>query len=373
MNEVKNKLLSKEERFANMIIEAIEKGVDVWQKGWNFESALCPHNPSTGTFYKGVNALNLAFRSLLSGFENNEYMTFNQIKALDGNVMKGSKGSMVDFFFEFEKIDEKELANLNENAKQRYLDEYNKLSKWQKNKLDEDGEIFILRSFYVFNIAQCENINAQKLDELRLKNKIPSIEEFKQKQFVENPFIEAILKNSQIPIKFVSNATPCYIAKLDEIRLPLKEQFKSVSDYYCTALHELGHATGHKTRLNRDLTGTFGTPSYAKEELRAETYSLIQAFDLGINYHLEKHASYLESWGKHIKDKDFKDEIKLAIKDAVKINEYVKKEWYPKDKNLNIQRGLEQEKHTPTKNTQSKSQEKRNQAQLANNTYSMSR
>lgn len=365
MNAVKAKIASREERFTQIIIEAIEKGVDVWQRGWKFESALCPHNPSTGTFYKGINALNLAFTSMFNGWENNEFLTFNQVKALEGSVMKGSKGNVVDFFFEFKKLNEEQLANLSEKTRQSYYDEFNKLSNYQKNKLNEEGEIFILRSFCVFNVAQCENINTQKLNDLRQKNNIPSIEEFKQRQFTENPFIEAILHNANIPIKFVSNATPCYIPTLDEIRLPLKEQFKSVGDYYCTALHE----------LDRDLSGKFGTPSYAKEELRAETYSLIQAFDLGIDYHLEKHASYLEAWSKCLKDKDFAEEIKLAVKDAMKINEFVKKEWYPKDMSLNLQKIITQQEDktqnlTPT--IKPKSQESKG-ASIANNSYLMSR
>ena len=259
---------------------------------------------------------------------------------------------------------------MSDEKREKYLDEYNKLSNAQKQRLDKEKELFIIRVYPVFNVAQCENINAQKLDELKQKNKIPSLQEFEKLKFVENPFIEAILKNSGIEIKHGGDRA-FYTPQGDFIQLPPKENFKSISAYYSTALHELGHATGHKTRLNRDLTGAFGTPSYAKEELRAETYSLIQAFDLRLEFDLGNHASYLEHYAQILQHS--KDEIKLAVKDAIKINEYVKKEWYPKDKNLTLQRGLNGKKQTPTKNTQSKSQESFYQSHLANNSYSMSR
>ena len=117
-------------------------------------------------------------------------------------------------------------------------------------------------------------------------------------------------------------------------------------------MHELGHATGHHTRLNRDLSGAFGSQSYAIEELRAETYSFIQSFDLGIELNLENHASYLEFWAKTASTQNGKDEIRKAIKDALEINKYVKAQWYPKDMSLDFTKTIQEDKtknlHTPT-------------------------
>ena len=50
-------------------------------------------------------------------------------------------------------------------------------------------------------------------------------------------------------------------------------QFPSANHYYQTALHELGHSTGHPERMNRPtltqgIGDGFGSPAYAKEELR---------------------------------------------------------------------------------------------------------
>jgi hypothetical protein len=61
----------------------------------------------------------------------------------------------------------------------------------------------------------------------------------------------------------------------DSIQLPDRGRFPSAANYYATALHELGHWTGHETRLKRDLSHPYGSEGYAREELRAEIASLI--------------------------------------------------------------------------------------------------
>lgn len=239
-------------------------------------------------------------------------------------------------------------------------------------ELDEKGEIFIIRAFPVFNVAQCENINLEKLNELKIKNNITD-QKFEKLKFSPNPFIEKIFENSGIEFKFGGDEA-FYHAKQDFIQLPLRENFKSISGFYSTALHELGHATGHHTRLNRDLSGAFGSQSYALEELRAETYSFIQSFDLGIELNLENHASYLDSWAKTASTQNGKDEIRKAIKDALEINKFVKAQWYPKDMSLDFTKTIQEDKTTNLHHTtiKPKSQES-TQASIANKNYSMGR
>ncbi len=93
-------------------------------------------------------------------------------------------------------------------------------------------------------------------------------------------------------------------------------------------MHELGHATGHPNRLNREKGKTFGDEQYAKEELKAELYSFLQAMDLGIDYDLKNHASYVGSWLKTLNDNP--QEISYAIKDSIKMVNYVKEHSYTK-------------------------------------------
>jgi antirestriction protein ArdC len=60
-------------------------------------------------------------------------------------------------------------------------------------------------------------------------------------------------------------------------------------------LHELGHATGHSLRLNRDQSGSYGTKKYAFEELVAELSAAFGCASLGI-VPTVRHADYIGSW-----------------------------------------------------------------------------
>ena len=60
-------------------------------------------------------------------------------------------------------------------------------------------------------------------------------------------------------------------------------------------MHELGHATGHSSRLNRDQGGSYGTKKYAFEELVAELSSAFSCASLGI-VPTVRHADYIGSW-----------------------------------------------------------------------------
>jgi antirestriction protein ArdC len=93
-----------------------------------------------------------------------------------------------------------------------------------------------------------------------------------------------------------------YSSIKDEIHLPKFECFTSATAYYSTVMHELAHATGHSSRLNRPLGNDFGSPEYAFEELIAEIAACMVCQDLGIKYQLENHASYLKGWIACLKD-----------------------------------------------------------------------
>jgi len=72
--------------------------------------------------------------------------------------------------------------------------------------------------------------------------------------------------------------------------------------YYGTLLHELGHWTGHESRLARDLSGRFGTESYAGEELVAEMTSAFLCAHLRTSpTPREGHAQYMNSWMQKLK------------------------------------------------------------------------
>lgn len=299
------------DKMAQRIFEAIQQGTAPWLKPWS-NDGLLPHNPLTGTIYQGVNALRLLIDN--NHFDN-RYLTFKQVKDLGGYVKKNAKGTEIWYkgYKPIENLNDKNTNEINTNNDQKDIP----LKKFYQ-------------VYYVFNINQCENIDMQKIKEYQKQHNITPIEEIikNRDRFQENPTIEQILKNSNIPIIHHTKDRAYYSLMEDKIYLPPKESFNNQEEYYSTALHELGHATGHSGRLKRDMSGTFGSPSYAKEELRAELYSFLQSLELGIDHNLKNHASYIDSWSKGTFE-DKKEEIKQALKDSVTMVNYVKECWYP--------------------------------------------
>ena len=86
-----------------------------------------------------------------------------------------------------------------------------------------------------------------------------------------------------------------YSPSEDIIVLPRMEDFVNLGHYYATSLHEHVHFSGHPKRLNRDLTGRFGSRSYAAEELIAELGAAFLCSFLQVKGEL-RHASYISSW-----------------------------------------------------------------------------
>ena len=77
--------------------------------------------------------------------------------------------------------------------------------------------------------------------------------------------------------------------------MPPQQAFPEPINWYRTVLHELGHWTGHGTRLGRDQSGAFGSPAYAREELVAEMASAFTCASLSIKPSV-RHCDYVGSW-----------------------------------------------------------------------------
>jgi antirestriction protein ArdC len=132
---------------------------------------------------------------------------------------------------------------------------------------------------------------------------------------------EQLIQAANPKLEHASGDRAYYRPSTDSIHLPLKEQFPSAGDYYSTLLHELGHWTGHATRLNRDLSDPFGSIGYAREELRAEIASMIIGSELGIGYDPGQHAAYAASWIQILEHQPL--EIFRAAADGEKIHTYL--------------------------------------------------
>ena len=107
--------------------------------------------------------------------------------------------------------------------------------------------------------------------------------------------------------------------------MPEREQFATANGYYQTALHELGHATGHPLRLDRDTlkngAGNFGGVEYAREELRVEMSAMLTGDCLGVGHDGSRGAAYVKGWITAL-DHDPR-EIYKAAADAQRISDYL--------------------------------------------------
>ena len=294
---------------AKDLIDMIKNSEAPWQQGWKQEGIQeLPFNASTGKAYSGNNTMKLIMDAHKKGYEDPRYLTFNQAKALGGSVKKGEKGIKITAggWQDIESKDGKKEAKLDQNG-----------------QTPETEKRFIAKTAVVFNASQ-----------------IAGLPDYNRKpiEWQPNEIAEKLLKESGAAIEHREVGMAYYSPQKDTIVLPQKGSFNSDQDYYSTALHELGHWTGHESRLNRDLKHPFGSDGYAKEELVAEISSMMLAKEYGIKHNPDNHAAYLKSWVKAVEadpniifksitaaDKVVKHihnlapEIKQAIEEARKI------------------------------------------------------
>lgn len=106
---------------------------------------------------------------------------------------------------------------------------------------------------------------------------------------------EAVLSAWPVPVSYGGDRA-FYLPQLDRIQLPDRSRFHCPGAFYATWAHEQVHSTGHSSRLKRDLSGAFGKPRYAREELIAELGAVLLGDRLEIGSELQSHAAYLEHW-----------------------------------------------------------------------------
>jgi putative DNA primase/helicase len=278
---------------AENLIRALEAGTAPWQKPWSAGSVeFMPYNPSTGKRYRGINVLNL----MVSGRTDPRWLTYKQAQAAGAQVRKGEHGTAVQYwkFTEQQPVLDAQ-GNPRSGPDGRPLTEEVRL---------ERPKVF---TAVVFNGEQIDNLPALAAAPPPAWNPVERA--------------EALLQASQAKIKHIAGDRAYYRPSIDQIVLPERGQFDDSSKYYATALHELGHWTGHPSRLDRDLSHPFGSEGYAREELRAEIASLILGNELGIGHDPGQHAAYVGSWIEILRKDPL--EIFRAAADAEKIAGHV--------------------------------------------------
>lgn len=247
------------------IVEKLEQGEIPWKKSWNAQTQA-PRNLSSGKLYSGINV----FLLLSARYQSPYWLTFRQATERGGSVRKGEKGYPVVFWSKTEKEDQ---------------------------ETGEVKEVSFLRYYTVFNVAQIDGLRD-----------IPTVEVHHIQEGAEQfDLAEQIVATmSQRPEIRHGFTRAFYSPTDDSVSMPNKKSFTGGAEYYSTLFHELAHATGHDSRLNRHQNiknHSFGSQDYSKEELVAEFGSAFLCAEAGISPAvIDNQSAYIQGWLKALKN-----------------------------------------------------------------------
>lgn len=254
---------SPEEVLVQDLITLMETNQSPWRKDWD-PMHTAHRNVFTGHLYQGTNIMLLTMGYFLRGYRYPFWCGFNQAQKNKLKIKKGSKSVRI-------------LQPVVVTAEREL----------------EDGQIeqYGFRRYKVVPVFNIDDFDGDKQ---------PLIDKYLSQMVMRNTAerlaaADTILDPWPVEIKHGLN-TPCYLPDADKILMPELGSFHSTEGYYATRIHEMVHSTGHKSRLDRDMGGKFGSVKYAKEELVAELGAVLLCNRLQISTNFESHAAYLKSW-----------------------------------------------------------------------------
>jgi antirestriction protein ArdC len=246
------------------VIAELEAGRLPWVQPWDNTACGCtmPHNAGTGRRYSGINVLILWAAVVRGGYTSQRWLTYRQAQALGGTVRRGETGTTVCYADRFTPKAEEERAH---------------------DEVREARAIAFLKRFTVFNADQCEGLPEALTTEPERPAEVDLL-----------PQVQALIDTSGADMR-IGGGEAFYSPAGDFVVVPPPSSFAEPINWYRTALHELGHWTGHASRLARNQQGRFGSADYAREELVAEMASAFACASLSIEP-TARHADYIGSW-----------------------------------------------------------------------------
>lgn len=282
----------------DQVIRLLEKGVVPWRCPWNREVGK-PRNFHSGKAYQGANVMLLGCRYAASPW----WMTFRQALERGGHVRKGERGAMVVKYGTFSPQGEDANANASNDGA----------------KTGKERKAMFLRAYTVFNASQIEGI--------QFPDPIPSPKLGPEQRIQRAEEIVAAMPQRPSLIEAPWGTRAFYSSAVDEVHVPALGRFQLAEDYYRTLFHELAHATGHASRLNRETMtrhGLFGDEVYSREELVAEMGAAFVGMEAGIvtDSH-EQSAAYLQNWLIQLKSSDHRRWIVQAASQAARAADFI--------------------------------------------------
>ncbi len=303
-----NKLTPQRQRLVDSVLNNLINNNSIWQQGW--QNVGVPISAITGKKYSGVNRLFLTQAMMDKGYKDNRWLTFRQMEKqgwtfkrdAEGNNLGKNAGVPIEYFELRDKLtkkpfDKHTLDGMTTDEKQEYFDE----------------NVFPLRKYYmVFNGDIIDGIPERERHELDPSG--------------INERAERLLQYwSENESEFIYGGDEAFYRRTtDKVHMPERKQFKNMPEFYYTSFHEMGHSTGHPTRLNRKMGERFGSDEYAEEELRAEMASMFIVQDLEIvatENHIQNNSAYIKGWYDKINEDP--NVLFRAIADADNIAKYI--------------------------------------------------
>ena len=281
------------QKIVDDFLKSLEESPLDWKKNWKGPGGPA-FNGATGRRYSGINQLALQFAAHGMGSTDPRWYTSKQASDAKLRIKKGSHGCKVEFWQLWDREEKRSIT----------ISEYTQMPQDRQEKI-----VWTARHYTVFNGTQIEGL-------------APYIAEKHDINPAE--VIDHISKNMGVEILHTGGNQAFYRPKEDKVYLPLPSAFFSDYDYNATALHELAHSTGHPSRLNRPMSGQFGSEAYAKEELVAELTSCFMSIELPevqTDEHLRNHKAYIQNWISEIKEKP--ETFMAAVKQAEEAAAYL--------------------------------------------------
>jgi len=247
------------QQVTDKIIAELEAGtIPSWVKNWSGDAGSdC--NVITKKTYSGINTIILG----MSGFKSPYWGTYKQWLSIGAKINKDQFSNYQSIVF------------------------YAPVKTAKKQDSEEKQQVYkLMRYFRVYNADQVSGFEAPALPVPKVFNNIACI--------------EALTVKSGVKLQFGGDRA-YYSPSDDYVAMPHKTQFNNEASYYATLLHELSHWSGHKSRLDRDLSGRFGNEAYAAEELIAELSAAFLCARFSIAGEL-RHSSYIASWLRVLKN-----------------------------------------------------------------------
>lgn len=264
------------QEITDTVLAALDEGTVPWHKPWTENPAAgLPTSLSTGRAYRGANVFLLYLAGMARGYTSTYWGTYKAIAERGGQVRKGEKGTTVVFWKRLQVA-----TTAEERAQGR----------------GDSKVIPMLRHYTVFNAEQADGLPERYLTAPERPEGFDPIEECEA--IVAGYAAGPLVKEGGLDGAWYSPAR-------DLVSMPDRGDFEGAEEFYSTLFHELGHSTGHASRLNRPgITEghRFGSEMYGKEELVAEMTAAMLSAVAGIHQTtVPNSTAYLAGWIRTIK------------------------------------------------------------------------